>query len=1072
MKIWDVAIRRPVFMTMVLTAGVVLGIVSYFRMPVDLLPNVEFPVIVVTTVYPGASPAEVEKEITSVMEEQLGGLAGLDDLSSQSSEGVSTVILQFNLDMDVDKVSQAVREKVGVLGLTLPDDAEEPIVSRYDFTDAPILLLGIADTTGELSPAELRTLVEDDFQEPLERVDGVGQVLVAGGDVREIQVLLNMDALKARRIAPQQVLSAIGMENLNIPGGSTIDGDLELLVRTPGNFKSIEEIADVIVADRGVPIYVRDVATVVDTFETRDSITRLNGEDSIVIQVRKESGTNTAAVADNVKSVLGNLAAEHPTLDVAIAGDESNLVKAAAQGAVEDLLWGALLAAVVIFAFFRDIRNTAITIAGLPVIMISTLFFMDLIGITLNQVSVLSLALVVGLVIDDGIVVRENIMRWIEKGYRPVVAASLGTAEVVLPVIATSATILAVFLPVGYAQGIIGKFFRDFGLTVSIAIAVSTFEALTMAPMLSSRFFKPSEDVGREIDESLGDEIAGRGPLDRFYAMILRWTLRHKLLTGLSAVAIILLSAYSAVTIPKAFVPSFDQGTFNLSMEMPPGTPLQTTAAEAQKVETIIRSHPAVINVFADIGGTGTPNKVQFTVTIDEGYRRRRPTAAVIEELRGPLANVPGVAFQVSDSITGNSDTLLGNRDILVEMTAYSGEYTDLGEQAQQFANRLAQIPGLVDIDVSYRTGTPELQIDVDRERAASLGLSTAAVGSTVRMLINGEVASTYRGDGDDANIRVELDDAGRATADDILDIALLNAQGDLIPLRSIATGVIAAGPSEIVHTNRRPTVTVGANVQGRSLALAQQDVQAAIDAYQLPATMNMALAGEAEIQAESFRNLGLALLLAVVFIYMVLASQFESFIQPLIIMVAMPLAIIGALLALSISGKALDMTAFIGFIMLMGLVTKNSILLVDFANRARENGADADEAMRIAGPVRLRPILMTALSLILAMIPVALGFGSGGEFRSPMAIAIMGGMITSTFLTLLIVPTAYAVVVGSLDRMSARRRERQALKELNRESLARSQAAPGDGMLHSDHTDHGGRGDLPSAGAAQPVGD
>ena len=545
------------------------------------------------------------------------------------------------MDMDVDKVSQQVREEVSLLRRRLPDGIEEPLVGRFNFTDTPILLFGIADGTGQLTPSELRTLVEEEFQAPLERVDGVGQVLVEGGDVREVQVLLDMASLQARRIAPQQVIEAIRGENLNIPGGSLVDGDLELLVRTPGNFDTLEDLENVIIADRGSPIYLRDVATVVDTFEQRDKVTRLNGEESVVINIRKESGTNTTAVADRVKSVLDEIALENPDLDVAIAGDESDIVKQSANGAIEDLLWGALLASVVIFAFFRDVRNTVITIAGLPVIMISSLFFMDLFGISLNQLSLLALALVIGLVIDDGIVVRENILRWIEKGYRPVIAASKGTAEVVLPVIATSATILAVFLPVAYAEGIIGQFFRDFGLTVSIAIVVSTFEALTMAPMLSAKFFKASEDEGGEIDESRGDEAAGRGPLDRFYSRILNWTLNHKAITAIFAIGVIMVSAYSARTIPQAFTPNLDQNRFDVSMEMPVGTPLETTLAEAVKVEDIIRSHPGTTNVFTSVGGTGMPNKVEFSILVDETYRRDGATVAVMDELREPLANVP-----------------------------------------------------------------------------------------------------------------------------------------------------------------------------------------------------------------------------------------------------------------------------------------------------------------------------------------------------------------------------------------------------------------------------------------------
>ena len=1035
MKLWDIAIRQPVFMTMILTAGVVLGIVSYTRMPVDLFPNVEFPVIVVTTVYPGASPEEVEDQITSIMEEDLGAIGGIEAVSSRSREGVSTLILQFNLDTEVDKANQEVRERVGLLRNRLPATVEEPIVRRFNPSDNPIMLFGVADRTGSRSPSQLRADVEDLIQGPLQRVPGVAAVEVNGGQVREIQVLLDPQALAARFLTPQQVIDALRVQNLNVPGGSLIDGNRELLVRTPGNFATVADIEDVIVSNRTGPVYLRDVAIVVDGYEKRESITRLNGEESVVLRVRKQSGTNTTAVANGVKAALEPIAARNPDLEIVIAGDESLVVQESTNGALEDLLWSALLATLVIFAFFRDIRNTLITMAGLPVIMIATLFFMDLFSISLNQISLLALALVVGLVIDDAIVVRENIMRWIERGVPPREAASGGTAEVVLPVIATSATILAVFLPVAYAEGIIGKFFRDFGLTVSIAIVVSTFESLTLAPMLSSIFFRPSqksagtsdsapidsagtEAQGQQAGDDPGEERAGTSILDRMYAASLNWAMDHKLITTVIAVLVIAGSVLSAGFIEQSFLPNLDRGQFDASMELPVGTPLNVTLAEAVQVEAILRSHPEVSDVFTTVGGTAASHRATFFVKVVENGRY--DTRRVIDELRGPLANVPNMSFQLADNPTGG-DAILGGKDIIVQVEGRTGEYAELGQAAQRLAAELATIPGLVDIDVSYKPGTPELQLNIDRRRAADIGLTPGQIGSTVRTLVNGEIASVFRGEGQEANIRVRLNEANLTGVDDVLNTGLLSPAGQIVPLRTVATATIASGPNEIVRSERRPIVSIGANASGRSLPQVTTDVTTLLATRSFPDGISARLGGNAEAQSDSFRNLSLALLLAVVFIYMVLASQFASFIQPLLIMLAMPLAVIGAILALSLTGRPLDLTAFIGFIMLMGLVTKNSILLVDFANRQRALGVDADLAMRRAGPVRLRPILMTALSLILAMVPVAAGFSSGGEFRSSMSIAIMGGMITSTFLTLIIVPVGYSIVVGFLDRLGAR---------------------------------------------------
>ncbi len=502
MKIWDIAINHPVFMTMILIAGIVLGGIAYTSMPVDLFPDVEFPVVVINTIYPGASPEEIENQVTTVMEEKLSGITGLDELTSISAESASTIIMQFTLETPATQAVQDVRDELALLRPELPDAAEEPIVRRFDPTAAPILLLAVADRSGTLTPVELRKQVEEFVQAPLLRVDGVAEIDVEGGLEREIQVKLNKQALEARRIMPQEVVQALERENLNVPAGNVVEGEEQLLVRTQGEFKTVDALGDIMVRQGASPIFLRDIAAIVDGFADRDVITRLNSEESIVVRVRKASGSNTIAVADAVKDYLVEVREAHPDWDIVVGGDVATQVRSSADGAIEDLLLSTLLAALVVFAFFRDLRSTLITVAGLPVIMISTLFFMDVAGIGLNQISLLALALVVGLVIDDAIVVRENIMRWLERGYSPKEAASRGTAEVLQPVIATSAVILAVFLPVAYAEGIIGRFFRDFGLTVSFAIIVSTFESLTMAPMLSAYFAKPRKKVDDSNDVS------------------------------------------------------------------------------------------------------------------------------------------------------------------------------------------------------------------------------------------------------------------------------------------------------------------------------------------------------------------------------------------------------------------------------------------------------------------------------------------------------------------------------------------------------------------------------------------
>ena len=1046
MKLWDIAIRQPVFMTMVLAAGIVMGVYSYFRMPVDVFPNVEFPVAVVTTIYPGASPTEVEDQVTRKLEDELATISGIDTVQSNSSEGLSNIILQFKLDIPSDKAVEQVREKVGLLRNGLPSGIQEPIIRRYNPSDTPIMQMSVADKTGQLTPVELRTLVENSVQAPLQRVANVAAVDVTGGQEREIRILLDAAAMQARHISPQQVVAALQSENLNIPGGSLVSGGQELSLRTPGNFTSLDDIRKIVIQDRGTPVYLTDVATVEDGYKEREVITRLNGVESVVISLRKQSGSNTVTVVDDVKKALEPILAANPNLELTIASDQSIQVRSSVDGAIEDLLWGALLASLVVFAFFGDLRSTIVTIAGLPVIMISTLFFMNLMGIGLNNISLLALALVVGLVIDDAIVVRENILRWVHMGTPPREAASIGTAEVFLPVLATTATVMAVFLPVAFAEGIIGRFFVAFGLTVAIAMAISFFESLTMAPMLSAYFIgkpKKKKKEAKAKQEAHYEEGEAMNWLDRFYARSLRVVLRMKWVTLLLTILIFAGSVYAATFLTFSFVPTIDQHQFTMQVKLPAGTPLAASQAEATRVEEIIRQHPSVTDILTTVGSTGAPENLSFFVKLQDKTNSR----AVMDEMRQAFAQAPGLTFSQGAGLTGATS------DVVVEVRGLSStKYADLGAEAAKVLEQVKTVPGLADLNTSFTSGRPEVRFVVDRQKAAELGLSTAQIGSTIRTLVNGQVVTTYRGDDDEADIRVLLDDRSGAGVDEILNLSLLTPTGKLIPLRQVAKPEEATGPGQILRVDKQPTIRISANVAGRPVPAGVGEVTAMVEKMKLPNGMIAQMGGTTKQQAEGFRSLGLAMLLSVLFIYMVLASQFNSFTQPLLIMLALPLAIVGALLALVATGRALDMTAFIGFIMLMGLVTKNSILLVDFANRERAKGLSAQEAMQRAGPIRLRPILMTSLSMILAMIPLVLGLSAGGEFRQGMSIAIMGGLITSTLLTLLIVPVAYALVVGWQDRWNERRRARKAAKEAQEAAAEAADtaiegavAAPGD---------------------------
>lgn len=1016
MNIANISIRAPHLIAMMMLGLIVAGVMGFLRLPVDLLPDVSAPIVTVTTIYPGASPDEVLREVSERLEQALGSLNGVKNVTTTSSENVSVTVVEFNLEVSPVRAADDVREKVAVVRGSFPADAQDPIIQRFDLASQPILSIGIVDKTKKLKADELRRLIEDKLKPRFDRVDGVADVAISGGLVRQIQVNLKLDEMRVRRIAPQQVVAALQTENLNLPGGKVQDSGQEISVRTPGNFKSVDEINNIIIANpRGVPVYARDVATVQDGFADVVSYTRLNGLDSISVSIRKQSGTNTVRVADGVKEELKRLAKDYPDLSVTVAGDQSEFIKTSTDDSIKDLIYGGLFASLVVLFFFRDLRNTLVTVAGLPVIIIGTFAVMSFLGISLNLITLLALSLAVGLVIDDAIVVRENIFRHMERGETPKEASSRGTGEVSLAVLAMTFTVLSVFLPVAFTSGFIGKIFKDFGLTISIAVAISLIEAFTLAPMLSAYFFKQRTPKPGHADED-GMASSNLGWLDQKYRTALAWTLRHKKASALMGAAIFISIFVLGGRMDVSFFPSIDSGLFQVSLQLPPGTPLSKTDAVARQLESALRDVPDVQDVFATIGGEGSPERASFTVKM----RETGLLAHAEPEIRRRFASVPGLALNFAGGGPGGG-TGVTSRPIGLNING-SGTFEELDPVSNKVMGAIKDVPGIVDLDRSFQAGKPELHIDVDRARASRVGLSTAAVGATVRTLLNGQTATRYREAGREADIVVRLQGEDRNRIDDILSLSISSSSGQVVQLGNVASLTSSTGPTQIRRVNRQPQVVVGANFVGRTQAQVNGDVQARLKGLPLPPGITIASGSQLQQTSEGFSSLVFSMILSLVFVYMVLTSQFGSFLQPLVLMLALPLSFVGAFLALILARISLDLTAMIGLILLMGLVTKNSILLVDFTNRLREQGLGRDEALLRAGPIRLRPILMTTLALILGMIPVASGLGAGGSFRAPMAIAVIGGLITSTILTLLLVPVAYAVLDIMLGRLATLR--------------------------------------------------
>lgn len=1036
MKIWETSIRQPVFTTMLMVALVVVGVIAYTSMSVDFFPEVSYPAMAVITIYPGASPSEVQKQVTRPIEEAMMTAPGVQDVQAASSESLSMVVVMFGLDTDINRALQDVRNKISNVRSQLPEDVLEPSVMNYDPSAVPILSISAAvratDTASQSASAGVRQMVTDDILPRFQRIDGVADATVTGGRQREIQVLLDANALKARHLAPQQVVQTIVAESYSIPGGSIQQQGENLLLRTPGNFNTVEDIANLQIASPLGAVKVSDVAVVQDGWKEQDTFSRLDGLEAVVIAVRKQSGTNTVQVAKRVKEELARLRAERPDLNLAVVRDQSIFVEESFNDAMRELIIGAIMASLVVLLFFRNIRNTLVTVAGLPFIVLGTFAVMKALNMTLNIVSLLALALSVGLVIDDAIVVRENIFRHMEAGETPKEAARRGTGEVALPVLAMSLTIVSVFIPIAFVGGLVGRFMNSFGVVVSVAVLISLFEAMTFAPMLSAYLFKQ-----KKVEKVIAAEefhVAERGAmgwLDRAYASVLGWSLGHKLITLIVSIAFLAASVYGATFLKQAFVPASDQGSLNIGLTLPPGTALSETDQAARDLEARLLVYPQIKTVLATIGGRGAPEQANLYVQLKPGLR----TEEFAGIARAGLGDVPGLTIDLptfTSMASGGSSSVMG-RPVQITLQTV-GDLDELNTFAVGLAEQLKQVPGLVDVDVSYKPGKPEAQIMVDRRKAADLGINAATVGSTVRMLVEGDKVATFKGFGPEADIRVQLRAEDRQRLEQVLDLQVPTGRG-FVSLRQIAHLERSTGPTQIARINRQYSVVIGASTFGRVQADVIADATRVVKSATLPNGAAYSFTGEQKLQQEAFSNLLIAMLLAVVFIYMVLASQFGSFTQPLVIMLALPLAIVGGLLALLVFQLELDMTAMIGLILLMGLVTKNSILLVDLTNRLRrERGMGRDAALLMAGPVRLRPILMTTLALILGMLPVAIGIGSGSDFRRSMAITVIGGLITSTLLTLVVVPTAYSLVEGLLSRIAAAR----AAQQLRTEEAAR----------------------------------
>ncbi len=997
----DLSIKRPVFITMVFTALLVVGLIAYSRMGVDLFPDVSFPYVAVQTAYPGAGPEDIETQISKPVEEAVGSLSGVKNVSSISNEGVSLVLIEFQIETNTSRAVSDVQERVNALKSTLPRDVIDPVVLRYDPSTLPIMTLGVADKSGTLPPDKLRKLVDDKIKPRVERVPGVAGVAVSGGLQREIHVELSADRLAAQQISPDSVVAAITAQNLDVPAGKIDQGDTDVTLRTPGNFQKLEDIGQVVISRTGsVGLRVKDVATVTDGFKEVPGYARLDGKDSIGVSLRKQSGTNTVEVSHQVRAEVARLLKEYPQLNIVVANDSSEFISQSVDDTRMDLIIGAILAALVVLVFFRSVPNTLVTVAGLPVILIGTFYVMSLMGFTINMMTLLALSLCIGLLIDDAIVVRENIFRHMEEGSEPKKAASVGTGEVALVVVSMTACVVSVFMPIAFTSGIVGKFFKEFGMVVTAAVIISLVEAFTMAPMMTAYFLRRNKNHRAGPG---GSTKAATG----FYGRFLHWSLSHRLVVVVATLLVFVGSLFLGKSVGQTFFAQYDRPDFQMFMELPAGTSLDITSQKMAQIEKGLVQRPEVKNLFSSIGDSSGSENATLFIKLDN-KNSVKPIQAYIRQEFGGL----GKLYFGEESMGGGSSNSVSGRPVVVELST-TGSFEELDAISSKVVTVMAGVPGMTDVDRSLKPGKPELRIEVDREKAADLRLNVAQVGSTLRTMINGTTSSKFRQGDQEFDILVRLREEDRRDPQDVLLFPLVTPGGVQVPVSSVARLVPGSGPSAIERKNRERIIFVGGNTGSNAQGVIAQEVDARLKAMNLPPEVSYAFGGQTEMMTESFNSLFFALALSIIFVYMVLASLYGSFTQPLIIMLALPLSISGAMLALLITRNPLDMTAMIGVILLMGIVAKNSIIMVDFINMKRREGMGVREAILTAAPMRLRPILMTTLSLIFGMLVIAFGLGAGGEFRAPMAITVIGGLTTSTFLSLVVVPVAYSLAAG-----------------------------------------------------------
>jgi HAE1 family hydrophobic/amphiphilic exporter-1 len=1037
MKLVEFSINRPVTTYMMIATILLLGMIAFFRLPVDLMPEMEFPTLTVATTYQGVAPEEMETLITRPIEEAVGALAGVEKIRSSSSEGQSSVRISFTWGTDLNEAASDVRTRLDRLRRILPEDADPPTLFKFDTTQFPIMFLAVASS--EMDALALRHLMEEQLQYRLERVPGVAAAEIRGGLRREIHVDMFLEKLRALNISPEEVTNTLRRENLNLPVGPVEEGKYELLLRTQGEFQSVDQIRNVVVTARnGIPIYIRDVARVEDSHEEIRQIVRVDDQPGLRLSVRKQAGSNTVQVAKAVHEELEKIRQDFSHLTIVATMDSAIFIQRSIANVRDSAISGSALVVLVLFLFLRNINSTLIIGITIPISIIATFALMYFYGFTLNTLSFGGLALGVGMLLDNAIVVLDNVFRFRDEGLPIKSAAIRGTSEVGTAIMASTLTSVAVFVPLVFLTGFSGVMFKQLAYVVSFAQFVSLFVALTIIPLLCTKMLRHREpDAKRHPWAHAVIEwwVGVLDKLDAQYQGILHWSLTHRKTIVAFSGLVVVASLYLGQFVGFELMPETDEGEIRVDAELPSGTRIEVTDQVGQQLLRIIRENvPETLRIMTEIGGGrggggggGRPSSVntaEFRIQLVDREKRERTAQQIATALRPKLNIQPGMIVRTRSAGSNFMQRFSSTGGDRASVLIRGHDLPSATDLAKQVKTNMDTTPGLADAQISRREGLPEVLIKVDRDKASVLGLNVSQLAGALQTTVGGTRASMYRDGGDEYNILVRLVKSDRNRLEFIPQIPINTPLGKTIPVGSLVSMEQTQGPVSLEREDQERVITVSGNLANRDLGSVMREVESKTRTLELPRDFSISMGGELEEQEKAFKELMVSLLLAVVLVYMVMAAQFESLRDPLIIMFSIPLASIGIVLALLLTNTTFNIQAFIGTILLAGIVVNNAIVLVDCINQLRrEDGMSLREAVELGGRRRLRPILMTTLTTVLGLVPMALGLGEGGEVQAPMARVILGGLTTSTLITLVFIPILYTLVEERAEK-KARTRE------------------------------------------------